>query len=1820
MIGLAFVAALGLLALPATASAAFTTNAECLACHDRATGTGAISKVDFSAQPGAGNVDYTKCNACHWIGLDDQVTSAFGHGHQGPCSACHLAAAPYGTFDPMRIQKVTTPYGQFNSATSLSVGGQQAHAIHVSGSWPKNSIKYGSQTWYRNYCESCHGNTACDSCHTLAIQHADHTLNTATASYAYGPVAYVAARGTAVGNAKFVYNVAAVSLTCANPACHAPAAAGTTAFTPFCGSCHPTNTADHGYASVDHTATVGGQLETGSTTACGACHSMDLMTEHAKPTSNGPRDCTTCHPSPRSAFTAWNKGCDQCHGVGTTPAKHADALVKHGLASDAVCVTCHTGALPAVHSLATTTVAGVTYTDCLVCHNATKSPSLPGSTCVSCHFTFDGHYNTTKHASTWTLGATCGGTGCHVVGEADLMNVHARFRAFTCFECHSSTRTEVTAAIAAKSTACDACHPTATQSGSHRALHLANPPLVSGLLATPNYSYQTGSAGTTPTSDCIGCHTSNLVDEHMGVFENGSWTRVPRKDGTGAALTCASCHGSLDTAVTTAIALKKSSCESCHAVHGPIPQVHRSTYADTQAVPCADCHSADISFVHNGTISTTTPSGATLSGCAICHSYYEGTRGAQVQAAIEAKDTRCSTCHAASHSDRGGHTPLASGKCAGCHAVADTRPIHAGRTEGACAVCHANPVRVGAVTAKTAECVSCHAAIDAAVSAHPSYTAKHVSTTAACAASGCHAIGDIAALHSKATTTVAGVTYTSCSVCHRSPTSQPTSSDCVTCHATEGTDYHVHPQLHTSPTAGGCYGAGCHDASQSLPTIHEPYVGPNNEYKYASTCDLCHRNTDPARINWATVNGRCSSCHGIAVHSKMSHAATSATSQSCLPCHTAQNRIEPIHGAYYVTSGTTDKCATCHNQPGAGDITWKYATSDCENCHASLVTPDPKHYNETSHTVTFSAADDCGRCHLASMKAEHARPSIPVKVDCLGCHTSARYTALALPWDHRCESCHAAKHGTLSASHASSTTSCSGGDCHAIGDVGALHSLATTTVAGVTYTSCAVCHRSPLEQPTTTDCAACHAGHGNLDAKHTATSSASATCITCHPPADARTIHQRLGCAVCHKNPARVPTLPASIECANCHAGHGDITAKHTAAASAECVACHETADVTKLHPTKGCWACHTNPAVPVLPLTVECANCHGALSPTDPNHYPTANHAATGQTGTGCWGCHYSDMKAEHSKSTVAPPVTCVSCHETKVDAFTSAWDKTCDRCHATKHTAMATKHASSTTGCGGTQCHQIGDVAAIHAAAPNGCATCHTGPGAPATTTNCSAAGCHASVGPDHHALHDTASVIDAGCKGCHYTYLDDEHAALGYTCATCHKATNAAVQAAIAGKQRACSACHPAVNGRNRHAAQNTTEFIKGNQSAHRAYATLPGARSSFMIGGTTYTWTLPSDAAYLKTGWTSSSVVTCDKCHTFSGTATGPHGAAVKVNIDPAYPTSWKSVYLTESSTSSSTFICAKCHTGFNRMNATHGKSDHNGSTDGRCVACHTQVPHGWRLPRLLAYTNDPAPYNSLNLTGVRLASRSSSNWDLSDCSQTGCSEHSSSMSNRWPSTVLTYGTLRGRVVDDAGVAIGGAAVTTDKGQSTTTDATGSYDFGSLGVATYNVTVAKSGYVSQTKAATLLADQVTALDFALVPVPVNYALGKTFSASRTYSSSYAPNYAGDGSLSTYWRTPWLSSSTQIEWLSVDLGTSTRISKAEVVWASNRHATEYRVYTSSDNATWTQVYASTTGAGGTSAVSWTAGNARYVKVECRRASSTNSGYGIAELRVFK
>lgn len=1851
--------------------------AACGTCHPTKRDTHGYENADHVADDGLATG--IACSACHSLDLSTEHNKPTSSSAGAACGACH--PSPRDTLAAWDQSCVTG--GCHSSTSSAPVHGATTE---------KHAVVPSATT-----CLGCHAGTDLGSLHSLA------TTTTADG----------------------------VKTSCL--VCHTATGSPTTN---DCFVCHAGVADAQGHYSL-HAADPAPTLE------CVGCHNSNLVDEHLgvagagiprKDMSGAALTCATCHASADlavvTAIATGSTACNSCHTL-HDPALSTTHTSTFTPAGDDGCSGCHSANLDTEHEgLSVTTSGGATLTKCALCHDNTEGArglqvqtaieTTNDTRCTACHAGYHGGATQSHSATSSASVAGCG--ACHKEGLSaegvDVVAVHAgvaspgpcavchsnpsrvpnlSVKTAECASCHSTQGTDYHGSMALKhlapaSASCQACHHSSqdvTQVHKSGCTTCHNGTVVTKGITTAcaNCHKQEGvdyhptiAASHTPTdtasTDCAGCHkTADVRDLHV--------TNSCSTCHTG---NCSDCHG---------IHLKKTTaCATCHKTsgtdyHSSMATAHTYTAMDSSCA-ASGCHAAKtLPEAHEPFLSRYPQYGTT---CALCH---QNTDTARINWTTATAD--CSTCHTV-HADVGTiHTATAPERCFTCHKTADAFELHKGRVEGKCAVCHANPTK-----------------------------------------------GNLAA--GKANT------------------------NCDGCHVTEGTDYHATMSAsHTGlGTSGTCLGAGCHP-SRDVTEVHARYVGPGKQFsQYPDTCSLCHLNTDSTRINWSVINGSsCASCHGIP-HDRQKHAATSTVSAECTGCHGSTWVVE-VHKANGNSGGSWSNCDTCHNNPVKGDLTWDKTTSDCEQCHTKSPAAT-KHYTATAHVATESsdcaachklelAAEhikassktvDCLGCHTSTLYTGLKTPWAKTCAEChtakhgeqdakhisttsacagSGCHdltdASAVHSKLAnggcsachtndstVPASTDCNSCHA---GTYHASKAVKHTATASASCARCHDK---DPAAGMDVEPIHKNVCATCHvasaRVPDVSAKTAECASCHATSGTdyhkaMAGKHTF-GALDPSCITagCHTAGTLPEEHARFvgaggryasyqdSCALCHENTSatRIDWATASADCSSCHTVHGDIALIHEAPSSAECVDCHETADVRSVHavnPADSCVVCH-KANYDLTGKTTACVDCH-AYSPTATKHYPAAKHLAA---ETGCTLCHSLDMKTEHAKPTVA--VTCAACHETKVDTFTTAWNKTCLACHATKHTLAAQKHVSTNVACGAAGCHAIGDASDIHKGVQGGgCAVCHAAGVTP--TTNCLS--CHANVGTNHHELHNGIAANTGGCSGCHSLYLDTEHALLGLTCATCHDSTRADVQAAITGGKRNCTACHPAAHGKQ------AVEFDASNASMHRVRADLPGMRSSFVVNGATYTWALPSAASFLKAGFTTSSVTACDSCHTFSGTASGPHGSTVKVNIDPAYPTSWKSAYLTNSSNgiNSTTMICAKCHdlngTGSNFSNKVHDIGDHQGSTDGKCVLCHVQVPHGWGRPRLLGYTTDPAPYATTGLVQLKLKSYTPNQWAVADC-QTSCGEHDSAVSTVWPGAPAAVGSITGTVRNSAGLVLPGAIVTTDKGQTATAGTSGTYTLAGVPVGTVTVTASAAGYVSTARSVSVLRNTAVTADFALNPVPTgtltgavtdaasgvglsgvtvsvtggttastagngtyslaamptgtytvtfskpgfttitqsvtivqgsntlnvvmtaaptNLAQGKTFSASRTQSSTYAATKAGDGDVATWWWSNQSGGSTTTEWLKVDLGVSTSIKTVEVAWFSTYFAREFRVYTSTDNSNWTQVYSTTSGVAGTSTVNFTARNARYVRVECRRTGSGRSnGYGIAEMRVFQ
>lgn len=261
----------------------------------------------------------------------------------------------------------------------------------------------------------------------------------------------------------------------------------------------------------------------------------------------------------------------------------------------------------------------------------------------------------------------------------------------------------------------------------------------------------------------------------------------------------------------------------------------------------------------------------------------------------------------------------------------------------------------------------------------------------------------------------------------------------------------------------------------------------------------------------------------------------------------------------------------------------------------------------------------CDACHSLELGAEHTKASSSQNArGCAECHPTPRGSFTA--WDRdTCEQggCHAVgssagMHGGIDASHQVLPENgiCFGSDCHADGDLAALHAEATVGSGGTARTSCMVCHAAAV--PTSRNCATCHAdkiapdgsvvSHGYDPAKH----AAQEECIgSCHST-DLKTAHGTRPCSTCHAG-AVDAIRPWDKSCRVCH---GDPT--HTSALGSHvgndidpngygCGStdgsrpyCHDITDVGVLHApvidgSGGCPVCHATGVTP----TTTCRTCH---------------------------------------------------------------------------------------------------------------------------------------------------------------------------------------------------------------------------------------------------------------------------------------------------------------------------------------------------------------------------------------------------------------------------------------------------------------------------------------------------------------------------------------------------------------------------------------------------------------------------------------------------
>ncbi len=124
--------------------------------------------------------------------------------------------------------------------------------------------------------------------------------------------------------------------------------------------------------------------------------------------------------------------------------------------------------------------------------------------------------------------------------------------------------------------------------------------------------------------------------------------------------------------------------------------------------------------------------------------------------------------------------------------------------------------------------------------------------------------------------------------------------------------------------------------------------------------------------------------------------------------------------------------------------------------------------------------------------------------------------------------------------------------------------------------------------------------------------------------------------------------------------------------------------------------------------------------------------------------------------------------------------------------------------------------------------------------------------------------------------------------------------------------------------------------------------------------------------------------------------------------------------------------------------------------------------------------------------------------------------------------------------------------------------------------------------------------------------NKALNQSVTASSVENSGLVASYAVDGNLNTRWS----SASTDSEWITVNLGTPTKVSQVVLNWEA-AYGKQYIIQGSNDNATWTPLYTQTNGLGGTETLN-VSGTYQYIRMQGKQRALPY-GYSLWELQVY-
>lgn len=827
----------------------------------------------------------------------------------------------------------------------------------------------------------------------------------------------------------------------------------------------------------------------------------------------------------------------------------------------------------------------------------------------------------------------------------------------------------------------------------------------------------------------------------------------------------------------------------------------------------------------------------------------------------------------------------------------------------------------------------------------------------------------------------------SCEACHKVGSSSPihsvTIADKVDSGGREGC---------------GDSGAGCHK-SNDLHGLH-----PNKPATCAGSAVVgepgCHDLELQSQVPTATTCGDDAECHltytkdaghkNLELHAPETGSPASDSSYfdtACGACHFMEpdgRSLITEHGLGTAeqTQDSGDSCRNCHNHPAseaalADDWADRDTAASCDACHGvqGLAATHDVEISDT-HTVA-EGSEGCASsgigCHPTADLSQTGAPTPAGNIhrDCLRCHdkNASGGNRSYDPESKTCgqgRDCHSGAYDPTTAVHAGTGGTASGTDAahHSAG--GAQGEELLFDQSGLTV-ACSTCHSM------------------NLGTEHARVGSALATgqgtiCVRCHNNGNTTAgvvkaswpdKNSDQACSACHGN-VGVPVIHGNM--GDAHLGIELDVAGNPKRGACATAGCHPTADVRRLHKNLGCTmtGCHKSEGTRVTSTVMSCGgldsdmSCHVGYSRD--NHF--VSHAAD-LSGTvsgivyepgrnvGCFGCHVSDLAVEHANTLAAG----------RTDGGGAS---SCDMCHEGL--------ASSTTGA-------FAGQAAVRDAIVAGdrrCVACHRG--GPVDGSGAVA---------DPHSRISTDATLPPGAVWA--DPLESWREAFDAPVGGGHNVVSASVAGADAGK------------------TFPVTEYVVGANTY--TWALMPNTGATTWLAGAGY----PAGSVDT-TSEIQSMTVRCDDCHIMPSGMTGPHGAAAKVYIDPAYsqtnyanPPEMTSQF---SATGTERVVCIKCHPmnssatsvpgghyvhqNHIRHTARYQPSDPTYYGE-KCIDCHTRIPHAWKRPRLLVrtaettggVTADQYPYvrdGHQGLVGIQLRSfETTSDLRAADCATGGCND-------------------------------------------------------------------------------------------------------------------------------------------------------------------------------------------------------------------------------------